>query len=74
MRTMLPTQSWCECQRILETLMSASYFRERCAILEKENERLKEEVRKLKKDVTKYHPHDPNCDGDLWICADCRGK
>ena len=46
-------------------------MRERCKILEDENARLKEELRKAKKVVAKKH--DPNCDGDLWICDDCRG-
>ncbi len=48
--------------------MSNAYYKERCEILEKENEKLKEEVRKLKKKVPS---HDPNCDGD-WICDECR--
>lgn len=52
--------------------MSAEYYRERCNILEKENSALKEEVRKLKKELAKAKPHNPNCDGDLWICDECR--
>lgn len=47
------------------------YYKERCRMLEEENERLKTEVRKLNKRV--QAAHDPNCDGDLWICEDCRG-
>jgi hypothetical protein len=51
--------------------MSDAYYRERCAILEKENAALKEELRKVKK--KQKPPHYPNCDGDLWICKECRG-
>ena len=54
--------------------MSDAYYRERCKILESENEKLKEEVRVLKKQLSKAKPHDPNCDGDLYICDACRGK
>ena len=54
--------------------MTDLYNRERVKILEKENETLKEEIRKLKKQLAKAKPHDPNCDGDLWICEHCRKK
>jgi hypothetical protein len=49
--------------------MSAAYYKERCEILERENEQLKRDIQRLKKAA-----HDPDCDGDLWICADCRKK
>lgn len=49
--------------------MSFTYYKERCEILEKENEKLKEELRKFKKE--KDTKHNPNCDGDLWICDEC---
>lgn len=56
--------------------MSFTYYKERCEILEKENELLKEEVRKFKKEKAKSYAknHNPNCDGDLWICDDCLGR
>lgn len=52
--------------------MSATYYKERCEILEKENATLKEALRKSKKQEMKRH--DPNCDGDLWICEQCRPR
>ncbi len=53
-------------------MSDSSYYKKHCEILEKKNEQLKEENRKLKKKVAVAH--DPKCDGDFWIWGVCPKK
>lgn len=52
--------------------MSDAYYRERCAILEKEVQQLRDELRHYKGQYQQQQRDLCKCEGDLYICDRCR--
>lgn len=60
----------------MSKIPSDTYYRERCGILEEENEKLKTKVRKLNSFVIKNTPclDQFKCDGDNFTCDNCKKR